>query len=671
MSSSSNAGLRDWSAVTRGLEALAREGQQQQNHVLDRRRNSVDIVPPAEGSSMSYHPGGAGVGRGGADRSRTSSGSGAPGGVKPPVMPFGSSVRVVGGANGGTSYGGSGTSFNGSTTSYGGSSMGAGALTSYYGGGANGTVPAANAWTTSHGGGPNGASAWTLPGVTAGNHVSAGNSSAASSFAQAWPQPQGAASLASSFAQAPTSNSLSLGRLASNPDPGGQFPNSLYGSGNLSGLGMGSLQNLARGGRPGSVGLGGLGSENRGGGGMGPPMGGQPAHSQGLGQGGRLTPTHFSGGGRSMGGLGGHSMGLLQSSVANSRNPLFSRKMGDGPGGAPFDPSDFPSLGGGAGGALGGSGRNNYVGMVKQPADHSSEFQMSNEDFPALPGAPAPEPGGANSILDSVKLPTAGLTPEQEMAKTAQARKGIQTSPDGLVTNIPANMVVDQFGMIGLLTFIRAAETDPNLVSLALGADLTTLGLNLNSEVNLFPTFGGPWADTPCRPQDIDFHVPHEYLTNTAIREKLAPVKLNRYKDDILFYMFYTNVGDVLQMAAAAELYNRDWRYHKEERVWITRAPGMAPSEKTTSYERGTYYFFDVNSWRKVPKEFHLDYDKLEERPSLPSSLQAGPSPGVAGVGGPHPNHPGPLSGSPGPMGGPAQGGPGGLQAVGPPNSGL
>ena len=79
-------------------------------------------------------------------------------------------------------------------------------------------------------------------------------------------------------------------------------------------------------------------------------------------------------------------------------------------------------------------------------------------------------------------------------------------------------MVTDQFGMIGLLTFIRAAETDPNLVSLALGADLTTLGLNLNSEVNLYPTFGGPWAETPCRPQDIDYHVPHEYLTNQAIR---------------------------------------------------------------------------------------------------------------------------------------------------------
>jgi len=88
----------------------------------------------------------------------------------------------------------------------------------------------------------------------------------------------------------------------------------------------------------------------------------------------------------------------------------------------------------------------------------------------------------------------------------------------GLVSNIPPSMVTDQYGMIGLLTFIRAAETDSNLVSLALGKDLTTLGLNLNSDVSLHLTFGGPWAETPCRPQDIDYHVPYEYLTNASIR---------------------------------------------------------------------------------------------------------------------------------------------------------
>lgn len=48
--------------------------------------------------------------------------------------------------------------------------------------------------------------------------------------------------------------------------------------------------------------------------------------------------------------------------------------------------------------------------------------------------------------------------------------------------------------------------------------------------------------------------------------------------------------------------FNRDWRYHKEERVWITRAPGMEPSLKTNTYERGTYYFFDCHNWRKVAK---------------------------------------------------------------------
>ncbi len=51
----------------------------------------------------------------------------------------------------------------------------------------------------------------------------------------------------------------------------------------------------------------------------------------------------------------------------------------------------------------------------------------------------------------------------------------------GTVSNIPIGMVTDQFGMVGLLTYIRTAELDPNLVALAPGIDLTTLGLNLNS----------------------------------------------------------------------------------------------------------------------------------------------------------------------------------------------
>lgn len=67
--------------------------------------------------------------------------------------------------------------------------------------------------------------------------------------------------------------------------------------------------------------------------------------------------------------------------------------------------------------------------------------------------------------------------------------------------------------------------------------------------------------------------------------------------------------------------YARDWRYHKDERIWITRAQGMKPTKQEATFEEGTYCFFDVGTWRKAHKEFHVEYDKLEERPSMPSNL--------------------------------------------------
>lgn len=90
--------------------------------------------------------------------------------------------------------------------------------------------------------------------------------------------------------------------------------------------------------------------------------------------------------------------------------------------------------------------------------------------------------------------------------RLSQPKRGIQTYPDGrhkfflfekvlalkikcfllnfitgTVTGIPAGMLNDQFGMVGLLACLRAIETDPSIIPLALGHDLTTLGLNLNA----------------------------------------------------------------------------------------------------------------------------------------------------------------------------------------------
>ena len=48
---------------------------------------------------------------------------------------------------------------------------------------------------------------------------------------------------------------------------------------------------------------------------------------------------------------------------------------------------------------------------------------------------------------------------------------------------------------------------------------------------------------------------------------------------------------------------------------------GMRPVKQEQTFEEGTYFYFDVNLWRKSTKEFHVEYDKLEDRPPIPSSL--------------------------------------------------
>jgi CCR4-NOT transcription complex subunit 2 len=51
------------------------------------------------------------------------------------------------------------------------------------------------------------------------------------------------------------------------------------------------------------------------------------------------------------------------------------------------------------------------------------------------------------------------------------------------------------YGLLGLLKIIRLSDADRN--ALAVGSDLTSLGLNLNSSENLYSTFASPWSDSP------------------------------------------------------------------------------------------------------------------------------------------------------------------------------
>ncbi|KNE64640.1 hypothetical protein AMAG_09997 [Allomyces macrogynus ATCC 38327] len=219
------------------------------------------------------------------------------------------------------------------------------------------------------------------------------------------------------------------------------------------------------------------------------------------------------------------------------------------------------------------------------------------------------------------------------------ASDGTVAAPAAAAAGTPALPSTDKYGLLGLLGIIRL--TDPDTNALALGTDLTTLGLNLNSPELLYPMFASPFSETlhPLGaalqgPVEPEFHLPSCYLlpfgdasSNTndlpgGLSVQDLAAKVVHFSDETLFYIFYAMPRDQVQDLAAAELYARHWRYHKDLQLWLTKdtsadamAVAAATGVKTATYERGLFIFFDVTTFEKRSKEFTLYYDALEERP--------------------------------------------------------
>jgi CCR4-NOT transcription complex subunit 2 len=198
--------------------------------------------------------------------------------------------------------------------------------------------------------------------------------------------------------------------------------------------------------------------------------------------------------------------------------------------------------------------------------------------------------------------------------KTSSTNNPQQISNTSTIPNtngLPSSTITDQYGLVGLLQMIQQAEKNPDTSTL-LNYDLTTLGLSMESQNDLYPSFLSPFSDSQARPYEIDYQVPFEYQMGMQIREKLPPLNFNTLNEDTLFFLFYLFGNDHVQLLSAAELYRRDWRYHKDERLWLTRIKNIMPDHKYETYETGVYCVFDVQLWRKTHKSMRIDYDKLD-----------------------------------------------------------
>jgi CCR4-NOT transcription complex subunit 2 len=176
----------------------------------------------------------------------------------------------------------------------------------------------------------------------------------------------------------------------------------------------------------------------------------------------------------------------------------------------------------------------------------------------------------------------------------------------------------EKFGLLGLLSVIRMSDAD--LTTLALGTDLTTLGLNLNSPGSLYKSFTSPWSDAQVPPEP-DFKVPPCYLQQ--VPSMLQPSSIKSFPLETLFYMFYSMCQEEGQVLAAEELWSRGWCYHREHKLWLARVPNTEPVVKTDRYERGSFLVFDSMAWDIVRKDnFVLHYQQLEQALSVARQQQ-------------------------------------------------
>ncbi|KAG9091539.1 hypothetical protein FRC07_011836, partial [Ceratobasidium sp. 392] len=275
----------------------------------------------------------------------------------------------------------------------------------------------------------------------------------------------------------------------------------------------------------------------------------------------------------------------------------------------------------------------------QQPSQPPPPPQSSNQP-PSQPPqttntAPAPGPGPVPT--STTPGPSFNLNGSQsgggQGASPAPTTASIGTNPSiaagaigGTVPMTPAQQVLisaaDRWGLLGLLQIIKGGDPDVSLLNV--GADLSGMGLDMGLQGHLFPSFITPWSDASAALTiEPDYHLPACYNVQPP---PPAQAKANAFSDETLFFMFYSAPRDVLQEMASQELYNRNWRFHKERRVWLTKETGTSPSQKSSTHESGVYTFFDPENWERVKMHARIQYDQLEEKHTVP--LQPQPQPG-------------------------------------------
>lgn len=159
------------------------------------------------------------------------------------------------------------------------------------------------------------------------------------------------------------------------------------------------------------------------------------------------------------------------------------------------------------------------------------------------------------------------------------------------------------------------------------GFDTETLGFALSEEDPVYPTISALPYDRADRCILPEYHTPEIY--RKAKPQVLSMKLYNSFTDLNLFYIFYSMPGDVLHIAAARCLYERNWMFYKKARFWC-----RIPKELRNSQQSGAgatppqdpnnnmWEVFDTSSWsiKRITRVLEMremeKYERIKDRMS-------------------------------------------------------
>lgn len=204
---------------------------------------------------------------------------------------------------------------------------------------------------------------------------------------------------------------------------------------------------------------------------------------------------------------------MLQGTASKTSN-LYRLAMTGTNGNFNMASEDFPALSSGAPGAngpatgssvlnasslLSGSGATSLISRTSSGGSglYGNELESGSSQLEGVTGLLGGTGLGGLGALRGLQQSSAAPNPSLSRGPSGSAPSagaiGSSSGSGGASGSAAGSALNGDYGLLGLLGVIRMSDANRN--ALALGSDLTLMGLNLGTTEQVYSTFSGPWSD--------------------------------------------------------------------------------------------------------------------------------------------------------------------------------